>query len=125
MPNPLLGHPTRALPILLMELSGPSDRGARYGGDEFVLILPGRGKQGALRMAEKIRDAIGKAVFFKDEGFNIKVTASFGVAVFPDDADDYTSLLSLADQSMFNAKNSGKDHVRSNPTALSEETIGP
>lgn len=105
---------------LLVELSGPSDRGARYGGDEFVLILPGTGKQGALRMAEKIRDAIGKAVFFEDEGFNIKVTASFGVATFPDHARSREEIIKMADKAMYFVKEQSRNGICAADEILTE-----
>lgn len=96
---------------LLINLSGPLDRGARYGGDEFVLILPAMGKKGALRMAEKIRDALERAVFFKKEGLNVRVTASFGVATFPDDAKSREEIIRKADEAMYLAKEQSRNAI--------------
>ena len=62
------------------------DMAARYGGDEFVIVLPETNKEKAYCAAERLRNAINAEVFFAEEGFNIKVTASFGVATFGEDA---------------------------------------
>ena len=70
-----------------------------------------------------IRKAVKQEPYLTKWGKSEKLTASFGVASFPDDADDSTSLLALADKSMFCVKNTGKDRVRSSfIDCLSEET---
>jgi len=85
--------------------------GVAYGGDEFVLVLPGYQKHRALDMAEHIRSRINKTRYLQKSGLNIRVSASFGVSTYPDDADTLSGLLALADQAMFNVKERGKDSV--------------
>jgi diguanylate cyclase (GGDEF)-like protein len=82
-----------------------------YGGDEFVVVLPGKDSIHAAETAQKIREAIKSATFLTRWDRSVQVTASFGVATFPDNANDILELLALADQAMFRVKNSGKDRV--------------
>jgi diguanylate cyclase (GGDEF)-like protein len=85
--------------------------GVAYGGDEFVLVLPGYDKQQAFDMAEKIRKRIKETTYLEKAGFNVRVNASLGVSTYPDDADTLSDLLALADQAMFSVKERGKDSV--------------
>jgi diguanylate cyclase (GGDEF)-like protein len=71
-----------------------------YGGDEFVIVLPGLNKRQALHMAENL-----------NSGLRVRLRASFGVSTFPDDATNLSGLLSLADQAMFSVKETGKDNI--------------
>jgi diguanylate cyclase (GGDEF)-like protein len=86
--------------------------GVAYGGDEFVVVLPGHTKQQAFEKAEALRIRIKKAAYLQSAGLNIKVSASFGVSTFPDDGVTPVDLLALADQAMFRVKESGKDSIR-------------
>lgn len=88
------------------------DRAARYGGDEFVVILPQTGKQQALIMAEKLLELMRAATFFSDDNQEIHLTASFGVATFPQDGSSRTSLLRAADIAMYDAKEAGRNCVK-------------
>ena len=85
--------------------------GVAYGGDEFVLVLPGFDKQQALGMAETIRQRIKETIYLQKAGLNVRIHSSLGVSTFPDDADTLTELLALADQAMFSVKERGKDSV--------------
>ncbi len=87
------------------------DRLVHYGGDEFVILLPEQGKAQALEKVKAIRKALTQAVFLQEEGRGVKVTASFGVANYPQDAADKAALLRLADHSMFRSKEAGKDTI--------------
>jgi diguanylate cyclase (GGDEF)-like protein len=80
-------------------LEGPSFAVA-YGGDEFVVVLPETNSLQAAETARKIRDAIKGTTFLTRWGRKVKVTASFGIATFPDHAGDVKALLALADQAM-------------------------
>ena len=85
--------------------------GVAYGGDEFVLVLPGLNKLQALDMAEAIRRRIKETVYLQKAGLKVCISSSLGVSTFPDDADTLTELLALADQAMFSVKERGKDSV--------------
>jgi diguanylate cyclase (GGDEF)-like protein len=85
--------------------------GVAYGGDEFVLVLPGFDKQQALRMAETIRKRIKETTYLQKADLKVRISSSMGVSTFPDDADTLTELLALSDQAMFSVKERGKDSV--------------
>ncbi|MGD9042934.1 MAG: GGDEF domain-containing protein [Desulfobacterales bacterium] len=85
--------------------------GVAYGGDEFVLVLPGFKKQQAMETAETVRTRIKETLYLQDAGLKVQISASLGVSTFPDDAGTLTELLALADQAMFSVKERGKDLV--------------
>jgi diguanylate cyclase (GGDEF)-like protein len=87
------------------------DRIFRYGGDEYVIILPGQDKKTALSKVKAIRKSLAESIFLKDEGLRIKVTASFGIANYPHDAANQRELLHIADNSMYHSKALGKDSI--------------
>jgi len=85
--------------------------GVAYGGDEFVMVLPEFSRSRAVKLAAKIRRSVKNAPYLTRWGQQVALTASFGVATFPEDADDSTALLALADNAMFSVKNTGKDRI--------------
>jgi diguanylate cyclase (GGDEF)-like protein len=90
----------------------PGDVAARFGGDEFVVILPGADGAAALAIGEAIRAAIAATRCLDDTGIDISaVTASIGVAVFPTDAGDAEGLFRAADAAMYAVKRNGKNAV--------------
>jgi diguanylate cyclase (GGDEF)-like protein len=89
------------------------DTVARYGGDEFVMILPQTPLKGGFYVAERIRKDMEKKVFLKHEGYMIRVTASFGVATYPENAKTKEELLKIADKAMYRGKNTTRNVVYS------------
>lgn len=87
------------------------DIAVRYGGDEFVVILPSTPKKKAVLVAERIRDSMKNTVFLQSQGLKIKQTASFGVASFPKDANNKLDLIRQADKAMYQIKNSSRDGI--------------
>jgi diguanylate cyclase (GGDEF)-like protein len=96
------------------------DYAFRYGGDEFVIILPQTSKENALIVLRRLKDLLNSKVFFQEENLNIKVTASFGVAAFPADGRTHREILRLADEAMYVVKKSTRDSI-----ALAGEGIRP
>ncbi|HHV63205.1 MAG TPA: diguanylate cyclase [Firmicutes bacterium] len=109
--NDACGHleGDRAL-ILLSEIMKANLREndilARYGGDEFVVILPGADKEIAYAIGKRLIDAVRSAPFPHH-----KLTVSIGVATFPEDADDPSGLIRAADKALRKAKEQGKNSV--------------
>lgn len=90
---------------------GPDDSLVRYGGDEFVILLPHRSQPEALKLTRELRQAINQTRFLQKEGLEIALTASYGIATLPEDAQDRETLLLIADQAMFYSKGRGKDRI--------------
>ena len=88
-----------------------SDTVARIGGDEFVVLLPGVGKeQTAVMLAEKIRSALIQPI--EVEGSNLSTSASIGVALYPDHGLNESDLMNNADVAMYEAKSSGRNAIK-------------
>jgi diguanylate cyclase (GGDEF)-like protein len=83
----------------------------RYGGDEFVLLLPQSSKESAFVVARRLHKMIGETVWLKGEGLNVRITASIGVAGYPADSRTKADLLHLADEAMYLVKNTSRDAV--------------
>ncbi len=96
----------------------------RYGGDEFVCLLPETSPDQAFACAERIRGLIKERVFLQAEGEGVRLTASFGVATFPDQGKTAEELLREADQAMYRVKGGSRDGVRSASRA-NEKTSPP
>lgn len=87
------------------------DRLVRYGGDEFIVILPRQGKADALAKISRMQEAIASHEFLQKEGINARLTASFGVAAYPEDAADKKELLAEADRCLFKSKTEGRGRI--------------
>jgi len=85
----------------------------RYGGDEFVVVLPETGAEMAARVAERIREKVAAHLFTGGRNLALPLTASFGVAAFPAHAHSPQQLLADADAAMYEAKAARKNCVRS------------
>ncbi|MBN1209603.1 MAG: sensor domain-containing diguanylate cyclase [Myxococcaceae bacterium] len=96
---------------LLMASSRQLDLVFRYGGDEFALLLVETDPDGALTIARRIRDAFRARRFMQSQGLELCLTASLGVATFPDHARSATDLIRAADFAMYAAKAQGRDGV--------------
>lgn len=83
---------------------------ARWGGDEFTLLLPKTGLAGALRLGEKIRAAVADAPFVVDTG-SLDITISVGVAAYPEHGAAGKDLVAAADAAMYQAKAKGRNRV--------------
>lgn len=102
----------------------------RYGGDEFVILFPETPLSGGMVIAERIRQVIGSTKFLESQGIEARVSASIGIAAYPESADDVRGLITSADRAMYEAKTLGKDRVVAArplafPLALTEPTKRP
>jgi len=100
-----------AISNILMENTRQYDEVGRYGGEEFAILMPGLSLAEASATAERIRAKIASAPVIVD-GQSIPVSASFGVACFPDDGiGTLQELLKAADQALYQAKEGGRNRV--------------
>ena len=109
------GHPAgdavlREFAVLLEETVRDVDLAGRWGGEEFVLVLPGTDVAGGAQLAERIRGALAGRTVLAIDGSPIPVTASFGVAAIPP-AKTASELFAAADAAMYQAKRAGKNRV--------------
>lgn len=110
--NDSLGH--RIGDLLLIELARrlqlavrEEDTVSRLGGDEFLLLLPGANVNAAAHVAEKLLDTVSQLC--QIEQYELVVTPSIGIAMYPNDGDDYESLTKCADVAMYRSKQNGRN----------------
>jgi diguanylate cyclase (GGDEF)-like protein len=106
----------RELATVLESTVRTIDVAARWGGEEFALILPGTDAAGAAQLAERARAALADRTILTQEGVPVRVTASFGVAAWPEHGEG-DELLRAADSALYEAKNRGKNRVETAPEA--------
>jgi diguanylate cyclase (GGDEF)-like protein len=114
--NDTCGHPfgdvvLKGVSRELVRVVRSIDFVARYGGEEFAIILPGTARKGCGNMAERVLKAV-RALDFEHERRPYRVTISVGSAVFPEDGESKGDLVRHADQSLYLAKESGRDQHR-------------
>ncbi|MFC1523603.1 diguanylate cyclase [Thermodesulfobacteriota bacterium] len=113
--NDTYGHPfgdqvLKSVAGILAGTVRTVDLVARYGGEEFGIILEGSDAEGGRLMAERIRLAVEDLTVHKD-GRAVSVTLSLGLSVFPADGAEKDTLISLADQALYQAKQGGRNQV--------------
>jgi diguanylate cyclase (GGDEF)-like protein len=101
----------RELGVLLQDSVRAIDTVGRYGGDEFTILLVDTGLDGALSVADRIRQSVAGHIFGGERGLDLRLTISVGVATFPAHGDSRERLLDLADKAMYLAKALGRDHI--------------
>jgi diguanylate cyclase (GGDEF)-like protein len=113
--NDRYGHQTgddvlRAFADVLCETVRDIDVAARYGGEEFAVLLPQTDLEGAERLAERLRETMAGRLLSLEPGSTFCVTASFGVASFPEEP-TAAELFAAADEALYRAKSAGKNRV--------------
>jgi diguanylate cyclase (GGDEF)-like protein len=116
--NDRYGHPAgdealRAFADILRSCLRDHDLAARYGGEEFAVILPGVDDATAHAVAERIRSRTEVTLISLAPGITDRITVSIGIASAPADARDRVALLRLADEALYQAKESGRNRVES------------
>lgn len=113
--NDSYGHPVgdevlRQVAKVLREAVRKIDIPARYGGEEFAVVLEATDLEGALGLAERIREDVGNLIL-ESEHETFQITMSIGVSAFPADGVDTPTLIERADMSLYHAKESGRNQV--------------
>ena len=96
---------------LIRQSARETDVVSRFGGDEFALILPDTGSEGAAAVGERIRERVNAHGFLQGDGLNIHLTVSVGVATLPDVAASTEGLIQAADEAMYHVKDHGKNGI--------------
>jgi diguanylate cyclase (GGDEF)-like protein len=105
-------HVLMEMAAVILSSIRDTDAVARYGGDEFVIVLPDTGTELAGQVAERIRQKILRHNFTGGRRLQLSLTASFGVAAFPKHASSPQQLIACADTAMYEAKAANKNCVR-------------
>jgi diguanylate cyclase (GGDEF)-like protein len=111
-------HVLMEMAAVILSSVRDTDIVARYGGDEFVIILPESGIEQAWLVAERVRDRISRHEFHGGRSLTLRLTASFGVAAFPQHAQSPQQLIACADRAMYEAKAANKNCIRVAPQPL-------
>ncbi len=115
--NDTVGHPAGDMVLrhltrqILVPAVRPKDLVARYGGDEFVLVLRGADSRAAVAVAERIRRTVASQAVMLDGKAVQNLSLSLGTAVFPRDGDSREALVQAADQALYVAKRTGRNRV--------------
>lgn len=96
---------------LLKRAAGPENSAYRYGGDEFVILLPGVGKDAAMATTMEICQRLREARFLDSRGLSLGVSGSFGLATFPEDGNSVHAILRSADKMMYEVKATSRNNV--------------
>ena len=105
-------HVLMEMAAVILSSIRDTDAVARYGGDEFVIVLPDTGTELAGAVAERIRQKICRYQFTGGRRLHLSLTASFGVAAFPLHASSPQQLIACADTAMYEAKAASKNCVK-------------
>lgn len=123
--NDTYGHPVgdtvlKSVARIIRRDCRDVDIPVRYGGEEFLLVLPEVNQEGAVVVAERLRKTLQREVIIHDD-VQLSVTASIGVAAYPEDAEGQHQLLELADKALYMSKRLGRNQVHTAADLMFQE----
>ena len=101
----------QSLADIISKNSRPSDFCVRFGGDEFIILLPETSQKQALQIAANLKNKVEKSSISLTNNEEIHYTTSIGVATYPENGSEQTSILNAVDKAMYRSKKSGKNQV--------------
>ena len=101
----------RSLSQVLIQCVRDVDTLARYGGDEFTILLVDTDHASAMAVAERIRRTVEEHVFEAGRGGSLRLALSVGVGTYPEHGTDRTHLLDASDKAMYRAKSLGRNQI--------------
>ncbi|HEY6231844.1 MAG TPA: GGDEF domain-containing protein [Pyrinomonadaceae bacterium] len=116
-------HVLMEMAAVILSSIRDTDAVARYGGDEFVIVLPDTQIDLAGTVAERIREKIARHHFSAGRNLKLSLTASFGVAAFPEHASSPQQLIAAADTAMYEAKAANKNCIRFSASLAGDRRI--
>lgn len=96
---------------MIRRVIGPDIPAFRYGGDEFVALLPGHDRLQGREMALRLFRALREQSFLEDKGLSLRLRGSFGMATYPDDALTVEGIIKAADDMMYHVKGTTRDNL--------------
>jgi diguanylate cyclase (GGDEF)-like protein len=87
------------------------DSAFRYGGDEFIVLLPQTGKDAALEVTQRLLHSLRETRYLLSEGLELRMMASFGIASYPEDGSSIQEIIGAADEMMYLVKNSSRGNI--------------
>jgi diguanylate cyclase (GGDEF)-like protein/putative nucleotidyltransferase with HDIG domain len=126
--NDTYGHPLgdeiiKRVANILLHRARSSDFVARFGGDEFLLILPEAYRADAKKVADSMRTALSMSPYIAPDGARIPLRMSFGASSFPEDGRDVAALIAVADANLYESKRWGGDTVTVRPEPVSSDAV--
>ena len=114
--NDTYGHPVgdeviRRVSGILTKTLRQTDMPARWGGEEFIVLLEDTDEQGCVVLAERLREALSQEVFHAEGGQTFSRTMSIGVGMWPADSQDLEELIERTDQALYHSKQNGRNKV--------------
>lgn len=104
-------HVLKSLAPILQKPLRPTDRACRYGGEEFILILPETGEASAREVAERLREAVEKFTFRDENGRPVMITVSIGAAMLAEHSATPHELVNAVNTALYAAKEGGRNRV--------------
>lgn len=126
--NDLYGHKQgddimQKVSNILMDTARDSDIVSRYGGEEFVIILPNTTKEGGIKLSEKIRHAIETKTLLNMNGVKEVTTVSIGLSTYPEDAADIMDLMRQVDIALYQSKENGRNMVTATSSSADKNEL--
>lgn len=126
--NDTYGHPAgdevlKRVAGVLRRSCRQGDMVARYGGDEFMVILPETNLRQAMRCAERIQTALARERFRCEDSATLPIGFSYGISMYPDDSAEVLELVSIADANLYQSKTQGGNQITARNSSKTDSSL--